>query len=260
MDHEHGAEAVKGPQGFIRKLIGVFVIVFVVVIGFALAYLGKGFEDPWLGPHIKPFGGTLTIVETSAFLAFIIQFIVFIPAYLFQTEKFYDLTGSLTYLTIISYSYSAGLQYDNISSSFRVIPTVASCLVILWALRLGSFLFQRVIQDNGDKRFEEIKPNFVRFLVAWTLQGLWTFLTAFAVIIANSSATGYESFGVVSIIGLIIWILGFFIEVVSDQQKSKWRKDPSNKGKFIEVGLWYFSRHPNVSFHIIYLFYKIVYS
>ena len=110
--------------------------------------------------------------------------------------------------------------------------------------RLGSFLFQRVKRSNGDRRFDKIKHSWIRFLMAWMLQGLWVTLTAGAALAAITSGTK-TNFGVLSTIGLGIWIAGFAIEVISDQQKSKFKADPSNDGKFINVGLWRWSRHPN---------------
>ena len=76
------------------------------------------------------------------------------------------------------------------------------------------------------------------------LQALWVTLTAGAALaaITSGSKTG---FGVLGIVGLIIWIAGFAIEAVSDSQKTAFKKEPANDGKFIDVGLWRWSRHPN---------------
>lgn len=244
-----GGRRALAPNGVMRKVLGVVLIVVIVAAGLALAYLGKGLEDPWLGSVIRLPWGAVTIVETVAALSFLIQFVAYVPAYVFQTEKFYDLTGSVTYLTCVWYSYAAGMRAMP-EAGVRLRPTVTSCLVSIWALRLGSFLFRRVLEDNGDSRFTEIKPNAVRFLVAWTLQGLWVFLTAFAVFVINAS-TADSSLGVVDCVGIAVWALNFAVEVVADRQKSWWRKQPENKGKFIEYGLWYYSRHPNYAGEVL---------
>jgi steroid 5-alpha reductase family enzyme len=47
------------------------------------------------------------------------------------------------------------------------------------------------------------------------------------------------------VIGTLIWILGFSLEVIADNQKSKFRSNPENKDKFISIGIWSWSRHPN---------------
>jgi len=175
--------------------------------------------------------------------AFLLNWLVFIPANIFQTEKFFDLTGSLTYIlsTLIALKLSGNL--DNRSM-------LLATLVIVWAVRLGSFLFNRILQDGKDDRFDKIKPNFLRFLNVWSLQALWVTLTAAAAIIGITS-TARKELGIFAIVGLVIWVIGFTFEVVADYQKRQFRKDPANRGKFIQSGLWSKSRHPNYFGEII---------
>ena len=113
------------------------------------------------------------------------------------------------------------------------------------ALRsLRFFLYRRIKAAGEDRRFREIKTSFIRFLMTWTIQGLWvTFSSAAAwVVITSLKRVPIDAFAVV---GLLIWILGFTIEVVADSQKSAFKADPANVGKFINTGLWSWSRHPN---------------
>jgi steroid 5-alpha reductase family enzyme len=117
-------------------------------------------------------------------------------------------------------------------------------LVVIWAVRLGSFLFQRIHKAGKDARFDEIKPSFIRFLNTWTLQGLWVTFTLAAALAAITTTTRKE-LGLFALIGFLIWVFGFAIEVVADIQKSRFRANPENKGKFIHTGLWARSRHPN---------------
>ncbi len=170
-------------------------------------------------------------------LAFLINWLMFIPAYIFQTEKFYDLTGSLTYISIAIIAFLWSGATDNRSM-------LLFGLVIIWASRLGTFLFRRIQRDGKDDRFDKIKPNFLRFLNAWTIQALWVTLTAAPAFIAITAMQRKE-LGVFAIIGLVLWIIGFVIEVVADYQKTQFRKNPANKEKFIQSGLWARSRHPN---------------
>ena len=114
----------------------------------------------------------------------------------------------------------------------------------VWALRLGSFLFRRVRRDGRDGRFDEIKTNPLRFFMTWTIQGLWVLLPRPAPLPSSPAATGNRSAGSASS-ACSIWLAGFAIEVVADQQKSAFKKDPSNKGRYITSGLWAWSRHPN---------------
>lgn len=173
---------------------------------------------------------------TGAF-AFIVQWAVFLPSYLAQTEHYYDLTGSLTYLTI-----AIGTLF--LVGGFEARSILLTLLVSIWSLRLGSFLFLRVRRRGIDERFDAIKPSFTRFLMAWTLQGLWVFLTLAAALGAMTSAQR-GPLGLAGFVGLAVWAVGFAIEVVSDRQKRAFRQDPANAGRFITTGLWSWSRHPN---------------
>ena len=170
-------------------------------------------------------------------LAFLIQWLVFIPAYLRQTEKFFDLTGSLTYITLITLALILSKAFDGRS-------ILLFSLVIIWATRLGVFLSRRVKKAGKDDRFDEIKPSFFRFLNVWNIQALWVSFTAAAALIAITS-TQHKALDVFAIVGFLVWAIGFGIEVTADAQKSRFNANPENKGKFIQTGLWSRSRHPN---------------
>jgi len=162
-------------------------------------------------------------------LAFLVNWLAFIPAYRNQTEKFYDLTGSFTYIfvTIIALAMSGEVDARSI---------LLAALVMVWATRLGTFLFRRIQQAGKDDRFDAIKPNFLRFLNAWGIQALWVTLTAAPAFIAITSMKRAD-IGIFAIIGLVVWLVGFTIEVMADYQKTQFRKNPANKGKFIQTGL-----------------------
>ena len=181
--------------------------------------------------------GGLRIFAVCAIAAFAIQWLAFIPAYLFRTEKFFDLTGSLTYITLVGLAVIAAGGWEPRS-------IVLAALVLAWAVRLGSFLFARVLQSGGDSRFDVMKRHLPSFLLTWTLQGLWVFLTASAALAAITShepaAMDWTAFA-----GISIWVAGFAIEATADAQKQRFRSDPANGGRFITSGLWAWSRHPN---------------
>ena len=170
-------------------------------------------------------------------LAFVLQWIAFIPAFILQTEKFYDLMGSITYLSITVIAIFLSPVAD--ARSWLLLAIVS-----VWAVRLGTFLFRRVRAAGEDRRFRDIKPSFARFLLTWTLQGLWVSLTLAAALAAITTMTRRD-LGWIGLLGFLVWLLGFGIEVIADQQKSKFRADPQNAGKFINTGLWSWSRHPN---------------
>jgi steroid 5-alpha reductase family enzyme len=170
-------------------------------------------------------------------LAYLIQWVVFIPAYLQQTEKFFDLTGSITYISVATLALFFSEEVDG-----RAILLWA--LVVVWAIRLGVFLFSRIKKAGKDDRFDDLKPSFVRFLNVWTIQGLWVTFTSAAALVAITT-THRKELDWFAITGLLLWVFGFTFEVVADAQKSRFTANPKNKGKFIQTGLWSRSRHPN---------------
>ena len=169
--------------------------------------------------------------------AFVLNWLVFIFAYIKQTEKFFDLTGSLTYISLTVLAVLLSPVRDARS-------WLLMALVLIWAGRLGSFLFLRIKKAGKDDRFDELKPSFLRFLNVWTIQGLWVTFTLSAALVAITTATR-KPLGVFALVGFLVWVIGFTFEAVADAQKNRFRADPANKGKFIHTGLWSRSRHPN---------------
>ncbi len=180
------------------------------------------------------------IVMQAVMLAFLIQWVAYIPAYIFQTEKFYDLTGSLSYLTVIWFVFFSSNNLSGLNIQNLIVVT----LISIWAIRLGTFLFGRIHKDGEDKRFRTIKTSASQFFMTWTLQGMWVSICTMCAITAISSSQGIIA-NALFYIGLAFFIVGFAIEVVSDQQKSAFRAVPENKEKFITSGLWSKSQHPN---------------
>ncbi len=201
-----------------------------VVILLALGVAWAGSQDG------APVGG-IPIFALAVGLAFLIQWLAFIAAYLLQTEKFYDLTGSFTYISVTIMAVLLSPAVDGRSILLLV-------LVVIWAGRLGTFLFRRIQKAGKDARFDEIKVSFIRFLNTWTLQGLWVTFTLAAALAAITTTTRKE-LDLFALIGFLVWAFGFAFEALADAQKSRFRADPQNKGKFINTGLWATSRHPN---------------
>ena len=182
-----------------------------------------------------------SLVVEAVLIAFIIQWVAFIPAYAFQTEKFYDLTGTLTYLSVTWYAlYMSSDKFTNLNGASIAIVL----LISIWAIRLGSFLFSRIHKDGEDKRFRTIKPSATQFFMTWTLQGLWVSLCSMCALTAISSESGVVV-NAFYYLGVGLFIYGFYTEVKADNEKSKFRSDPENREKFITTGLWAKSRHPN---------------
>ena len=209
-----------------RSALIALPIVILVALGVALA--GSQGGDSVLG---------IPIFALAVAVVFVIQWVGFIAAYLVQTEKFFDLTGSITYISVTIMAVWLSSEVDG-----RTILLLI--LVVIWAGRLGTFLFRRILKAGKDARFDDIKVSFVRFLNTWTLQGLWVTWTL-AAALAAITTTNRKELGLFAIIGALVWIFGFAIEAAADAQKNQFRADPENRGKFIDTGLWSWSRHPN---------------
>ena len=199
-----------------------------VIVGVLVAYAGSQGGSTYNG---------IPVFALCVALAFVIQWIVFIPSYLKQTEKFFDLTGSLTYISVIT----IGLL---LSAAIDARAVLLWALVIVWAVRLGTFLFRRIQKAGKDDRFDELKPSFIRFLNVWTIQALWVTFTFAAALVAITT-TVRKDLDAYAVVGFLIWVFGFAFEVIADSQKSRFAADPANKGRFIQTGLWSKSRHPN---------------
>ena len=180
--------------------------------------------------------GISLIYFCCAFI-FLAQWLIFIPSYIFETEHYFDLTGSLTYVSVMLLAI-----LFTVDISLR--DVLLALFVWIWAFRLGSFLFIRVKKAGSDGRFDLMKKDFWWFLMTWTIQGLWVFLTL-AMALAAITSESKMAIDFFAIVGTLIWIFGFSIEVIADQQKTNFKDDPANKDKFITVGLWSWSRHPN---------------
>jgi steroid 5-alpha reductase family enzyme len=200
----------------------------VVLLGFGVALAGSQ------GGAVA-FG--LPVFALAVGLAFLIQWLAFIPAYVLQNEGFFDLTGSVTYISVTTIAVLLGPEVDGRS-------ILLLTLVVIWAVRLGSYLFRRIRKAGTDTRFDEIKPSFIRFLNTWTLQGLWVTLTLAAALAAITTSVRRD-LDVAALLGASVWVVGFAIEAAADVQKSRFRADPQNRGRFIHTGLWAWSRHPN---------------
>jgi steroid 5-alpha reductase family enzyme len=208
-----------------RSILGILMVLLIAT--------GIGFAGSQGGYSVSG----IPLFALCVALAFIIQWAAFIPAFIKQTEKFFDLTGSITYITVLVIAVILSPTVD-----IRTLLLLG--MISVWAIRLGSFLFRRIRAEGEDRRFREIKPSFARFLLTWTLQGLWVTFSLAAALAAITSTVRVES-GIFALVGFLVWLLGFGIEVIADQQKSRFRAAPENAGKFINVGLWSWSRHPN---------------
>ncbi len=208
-----------------RAVVGILVS---VALGAAMAVAGS---------HRGVTAVGWPVFALCAALSFAINWIVFVPSFIKQTEHYFDLTGSLTYVSVVVTALVLGGAAD-------ARALLLATLVVVWAGRLGSFLFARIRRDGRDGRFDALKPSLLRFLLTWSLQGLWVLVTVAAALAAMTTLQP-RPLDVFAAFGLAVWVIGFGIEVVADRQKREFRRHPGNRGRFITTGLWAWSRHPN---------------
>lgn len=165
-----------------------------------------------------------------------IQLIGWAGAATLQTEKFYDLFGSLAFASTAVTTF--------ISSPQQPRQQLITAMVCTWTFRLGAFLVRRVFRDGSDSRFDDVKKQPGMFAVYWFMQGLWVFVTALPCFLINGLSS-QSSLNAGDWVCFALYAIGIVTETTADLQKQIFKSDPANKGKFIDVGLWSLSRHPN---------------
>lgn len=167
-----------------------------------------------------------------------IQWGLWLVASYLKTEVFYDLAGSSTFLLLSWQTLRWGQSYH----TRQVIQTLC---VSAWSLRLGSYLFVRIINDKGvDKRFNRARDKPFLFFIFWTVQAAWIWITLAPSMLLNVKRDD-APLNLRDFIGWALWISGFLFEATADKQKSEFKSIPENQGKWIQTGLWRISRHPN---------------
>lgn len=133
-------------------------------------------------------------------------------------------------------------------SDFSFKSLVVNSLVTVWGLRLARHIYHRNKNKPEDSRYllwrQTWKFFYIRsYVQVFLLQGLFLFSISLPVIYINHSAS--NSFGILEMIGLLVWLVGFYFESMGDKQLREFISDPANKGKVMDRGLWQYSRHPN---------------
>ena len=221
------SQQTRNPNSVKRWIIAVAGMAGVMFVSALLAMAGSD------GGYLV---GNLPVFVICLMVAFVLQWLFFSHAWAQRSEGLFDLVGSITYITLVW-----------LVLFLTVVDTrslLLASLITVWALRLGPFLYLRIKQAGEDQRFRFIKTSFPTFLMTWTIQGAWVFITASCALAAMSSTQRID-LDLYSYIGLGLFVFGFAIEVMADQQKSNFKKNPDNANQFICTGLWAWSRHPN---------------
>lgn len=175
------------------------------------------------------------MLETLLFVL-ALNFVGFLVAFRFKTDKLTDISYALSFAGIAGY----GAYTENLSSA----QWLVFGLVMLWAARLGSFLLYRVHVVGRDQRFDEMRKSFWLFGRFWILQGLtaWVVMLPASYLFQSGIDTNFHT---VTVVGAAVALFGIAYEAMADWQKFQFNQNKKNKGKWIESGLWKNSRHPN---------------
>lgn len=179
----------------------------------------------------------ISVYLVSLFISLGINLFFFLFASIFKTDKFTDFTYGLTFIILALFFFIK-------NQTFYSYQALISLMVILWGIRLVTYLLIRILKIKKDIRFNNIRENTIKFLKFWFFQGIavWVIMIPSVYLLNN---TYDKSINSIMVFGILIWFIGLSIETISDIQKFKFSNNPKNKGAWIESGLWKYSRHPN---------------
>jgi len=160
---------------------------------------------------------------------------MFIPAFIYKTDKLTDISYSITFTALAIFGFYRS-AHNNLDKLILI-------LVLLWAIRLGGFLFIRINKIGKDVRFDGMREKFLPFLRFWLLQGATVFVVMLAALLGYTQKSPNINF--ISWVGVIVFLSGLLIEAIADAQKFRFNSNIKNKGQWIDVGIWRSSRHPN---------------
>jgi steroid 5-alpha reductase family enzyme len=177
----------------------------------------------------------MNILIFSLLVSVGLNVLMFIPAFIFKTDKLTDISYALTFV-LISF-------YGLLNNALTATSLILFLMIFFWAFRLGTYLLIRIRKIGRDKRFDEMREKFFSFLRFWLLQGIsvWIILLPSILFLNNP----YPEFDFLFVLGLIIWLKGLIIESLADYQKYRFINNSENRGKWISSGVWKYSRHPN---------------
>jgi steroid 5-alpha reductase family enzyme len=178
----------------------------------------------------------VTAIGLSFAVALAVNGAFFAVAAVRRTDVVTDLSYSLTFALL-----AVMLPFTGAGKPLQL---VASLLVLLWALRLGGYLFRRILRIKVDHRFDGMRDRPLRFARFWLLQAITVAVVMLPVtyLVSREHPAGV---GTWAIVGAAVWLVGFVVEAVADTQKSAFKAKEENRGRFIASGLWRYSRHPN---------------
>ncbi len=178
-------------------------------------------------------------------IVLILTFALFAVTFLRAKQKgkhdFLDIIWGIAFIVAAVSSYLLGQKTS--------VNTTMTLLVIIWGLRLTFHLFKRITNSKEDYRYQAYRKAYKGknfdlyfFFRMYVLQYILSILIGFPVIYSNLQGVNWTN---VTIVGIVIWLIGFVFESVGDKQLKVFIANPANKGKLMTTGLWRYTRHPN---------------
>lgn len=176
------------------------------------------------------------ILINSLLISLLIQLVFFAIAFANKTDKVTDFSYGLSF-AILALVYFLG-------SDFSLARWLLLIMILAWSIRLASYLFIRILKIKKDSRFDDIRGSFLKFGGFWLLQAITVWVIASPAVVVLSSEQRLN-LGLLSMLGLTVWLIGLTIETIADLQKFNFKNQPENKNRWTDIGLWRWSRHPN---------------
>lgn len=180
----------------------------------------------------------LTAIITVGF-----QFTFFLITYILRFDKVTDFAGTTNFILLALVTLTVGGAYEP-----RQI--VLSTFVFAWGARLCAFLLYRIILWGEDRRFDDKRNNLGKLAAFWILQAVWAWTVSLPVTIVNSKPAS-NPLNALDYVGWVLFAFGAILEATADQQKLIYKRKPESRGRWTDVGVWSWSRHPNFFGEII---------
>ena len=191
----------------------------------------------------------ILIILFSALTLFIFMHVAFLVGSALKNNGVVDSFYGLGYVVVAWTSLI-------LMGSFSLRHIITTILVSIWGFRLFLYVTIRNWGEPEDFRYQAIRKSYgdkVLFKSYWKIylfQGIIIFLVGFPALFINSNeappvSIGFETSAILLLIGVIVWIIGFYFESVGDHQLRKFKKNPDNKGQVMDQGLWKYTQHPN---------------
>jgi steroid 5-alpha reductase family enzyme len=168
-------------------------------------------------------------------VSLLIQAVLFAVAASLKTDKVTDLSYGMTFVVLAGWLLSRG-------DAGAPAPLALAGMVIAWGVRLAGYLFYRILTIGRDARFDGIREHFWPFFKFWLGQGIAVWVIMLPVTLWFAEPGPWNG---LMTAGLIIWAAGFIIETIADAQKFAAKQRPGGEARWVDTGLWAWSRHPN---------------